>query len=130
MERIGPYRVELDESYRPLPAVYLALLFIWFLSACSWTFNTYKNRHFSVWIQYFCYFLFNFCFKFLQCLTLLLFRVCLAVFGSVLVAVKFDNWKPFYLWEISEFGCWPREEFNFKNKGKVLVFGFLGFVDD
>lgn len=47
MERIGPYRVELDESYRPLPAVYLALLFIWFLSACSWTFNTYKNRHFS-----------------------------------------------------------------------------------
>lgn len=37
----------LDESYRPLPALYLAFWSIWFVSACSWTFNTYKNRHFQ-----------------------------------------------------------------------------------
>ncbi|KAJ4840233.1 hypothetical protein Tsubulata_050569 [Turnera subulata] len=43
----GLYRAGLDESYRPLPSVYLALLSIWFVSACSWTFNTYKNRHFQ-----------------------------------------------------------------------------------
>ncbi|KAJ4831727.1 hypothetical protein Tsubulata_038279 [Turnera subulata] len=44
------YRAGLDESYRPLPSVYLALLSIWFVSACSWTFNTYKNRHFQVFM--------------------------------------------------------------------------------
>ncbi|EXB74554.1 hypothetical protein L484_026251 [Morus notabilis] len=38
----------LNESYRPLPALYLAFWSIWFVSACSWTFNTYKNRHFQV----------------------------------------------------------------------------------
>lgn len=38
--------VGLDESFRPLPSLYLAFLSIWFLSACSWTINTYKNRHF------------------------------------------------------------------------------------
>lgn len=38
----------LDDSYRPLPALYLSFLFIWFFSACSWTFNTYKNRHFQI----------------------------------------------------------------------------------
>ncbi|XP_024022536.1 uncharacterized protein LOC21408914 isoform X1 [Morus notabilis] len=37
----------LNESYRPLPALYLAFWSIWFVSACSWTFNTYKNRHFQ-----------------------------------------------------------------------------------
>lgn len=39
--------VGLDESFRPLPSLYLAFLLIWFLSACSWTINTYKNRHFQ-----------------------------------------------------------------------------------
>ncbi|KAJ0075971.1 hypothetical protein Patl1_34077 [Pistacia atlantica] len=41
------HRVSLDESYRPLPSLYLAFLSIWFFSACSWTINTYKNRHFQ-----------------------------------------------------------------------------------
>ncbi|KAG2722882.1 hypothetical protein I3843_02G125200 [Carya illinoinensis] len=39
------FRIGLDESYRPLPSLYLAFLSIWFVSACSWTMNTYKNRH-------------------------------------------------------------------------------------
>ncbi|OAY36635.1 uncharacterized protein LOC110626295 isoform X1 [Manihot esculenta] len=47
-EGIGRFRVELDESYRPLPSVCLALLTIWLLSAFSWTINTYKNRHFQM----------------------------------------------------------------------------------
>lgn len=46
----GAYRIGLDESYRPLPSLYLAFLSIWFVSACSWTMNTYKNRHFQVHI--------------------------------------------------------------------------------
>ncbi|XP_002515993.2 uncharacterized protein LOC8273808 isoform X2 [Ricinus communis] len=46
-ESIGPFRVEIDESYRPLPSVYLALLSIWLVSAFSWTINTYKNRNFQ-----------------------------------------------------------------------------------
>ncbi|XVE52047.1 hypothetical protein DITRI_Ditri02bG0089200 [Diplodiscus trichospermus] len=41
-------RIGLDDSYRPLPSLYLGFLSIWFLSACSWTFNTYKNRHFQI----------------------------------------------------------------------------------
>ncbi|XVF74537.1 hypothetical protein PTKIN_Ptkin13bG0118000 [Pterospermum kingtungense] len=40
-------RVGLVESYQPLPSLYLAFLSVWFLSACSWTFNTYTNRHFQ-----------------------------------------------------------------------------------
>ncbi|KAK6284491.1 hypothetical protein POUND7_003443 [Theobroma cacao] len=47
--------VGLDESYRPLPSLYLGFLSIWFFSACSWTFNTYKNRHFqvcSLWMSF------------------------------------------------------------------------------
>ncbi|BBG98951.1 hypothetical protein Prudu_008481 [Prunus dulcis] len=44
-ESIGAYRIGLDESYRSLPSVYLAFLSIWFVSACSWTINTYNNRH-------------------------------------------------------------------------------------
>ncbi|GLT75756.1 hypothetical protein SLA2020_474550 [Shorea laevis] len=43
----GAYRIGLDESYRPLPSLYLAFLSIWLVSACSWTVNTYKNRHFQ-----------------------------------------------------------------------------------
>ncbi|XP_021891942.1 uncharacterized protein LOC110810173 [Carica papaya] len=39
---------QLDESYRHLPSIYLVFLSIWFLSACSWTINTYKNRHFQM----------------------------------------------------------------------------------
>ncbi|KAM7255584.1 hypothetical protein ACFE04_008482 [Oxalis oulophora] len=34
----------LDESYRPLPVVYLVFLSLWLLCAFSWTINTYKNR--------------------------------------------------------------------------------------
>ncbi|KAL0010353.1 hypothetical protein SO802_005461 [Lithocarpus litseifolius] len=41
------YRIGLNESYRPLPSVYLAFFSIWVFSACSWTINTYKNRHFQ-----------------------------------------------------------------------------------
>ncbi|CAK9182511.1 unnamed protein product [Ilex paraguariensis] len=37
----------LDEAYRPLPSIYLAFSMIWFVSACSWTIITYKNRHFQ-----------------------------------------------------------------------------------
>ncbi|XP_068345447.1 uncharacterized protein [Pyrus communis] len=44
-ESVGAYRIGLDESHRSLPSVYLAFLTIWFVSACFWTFNTYKNRH-------------------------------------------------------------------------------------
>ncbi|KAK9266108.1 hypothetical protein L1049_025275 [Liquidambar formosana] len=46
-ESFGAYRAGLDESYRPLPSLYLIFLSIWFVSACSWTINTYKNRHFQ-----------------------------------------------------------------------------------
>lgn len=45
---VGTYRLGLDESYRPLPSLYLAFFSFWFVSACSWTFNTFKNRHFQV----------------------------------------------------------------------------------
>lgn len=63
--------VELDESYGPLPSVYLALLFIWLLSAFSWTFNTYKNRHFQVH-----YFSFYFSFILIQCLFFAFIILC------------------------------------------------------
>ncbi|EOA37801.1 hypothetical protein CARUB_v100096331mg, partial [Capsella rubella] len=36
-----------DDSYRHLPVLYLTFLSIWSLSACSWTVNTFKNRHFQ-----------------------------------------------------------------------------------
>ncbi|KAI4355604.1 hypothetical protein L6164_004361 [Bauhinia variegata] len=39
--------VGLNESYRSLPALYLVFLLIWFVSACSWTLNTYRTRHFQ-----------------------------------------------------------------------------------
>ncbi|XP_022964205.1 uncharacterized protein LOC111464293 [Cucurbita moschata] len=39
--------IGVDESYRPLPSIYLVFSFIWLLSACSWTVNIYKNRHFQ-----------------------------------------------------------------------------------
>ncbi|XP_010917839.1 uncharacterized protein [Elaeis guineensis] len=38
----------LDESYRPLPSLYLAFLTIWGVSAFSWTLHTWKNRNFQV----------------------------------------------------------------------------------
>ncbi|GAB4850234.1 hypothetical protein Ancab_029530 [Ancistrocladus abbreviatus] len=38
---------ELNEAYRPLPSLYLALSSIWFFSACSWALVTWKNRHFQ-----------------------------------------------------------------------------------
>ncbi|XP_042512498.1 uncharacterized protein LOC122087426 [Macadamia integrifolia] len=37
----------MDDVYRPLPSVYLGFLSIWFLSAFSWTFNTWNNRHYQ-----------------------------------------------------------------------------------
>ncbi|KAJ6792446.1 Uncharacterized protein M6B38_239560 [Iris pallida] len=37
-----------DESYRPLPALYLSFLAIWGLSAFFWTLNTWRNRHFQM----------------------------------------------------------------------------------
>lgn len=48
----GAYGVGIDESYRPLPWLYLAFLSIWFVSACSWTLNTYKKRQFQVIILF------------------------------------------------------------------------------
>ncbi|AEE32763.1 putative Lung seven transmembrane receptor [Arabidopsis thaliana] len=36
-----------DDSYRHLPILYLTFLTIWSFSACSWTVNTFKNRHFQ-----------------------------------------------------------------------------------
>ncbi|XAR50670.1 hypothetical protein NMG60_11005060 [Bertholletia excelsa] len=46
-ESLGAYLNGVDEAYRRLPLLYLAFLSIWFASACSWTINTYKNRHFQ-----------------------------------------------------------------------------------
>ncbi|KAL5575202.1 hypothetical protein UlMin_016901 [Ulmus minor] len=43
----APEGVGIDESYRPVPSLYLAFLSIWLVSACSWTLNTYKKRHFQ-----------------------------------------------------------------------------------
>uniref|UniRef100_UPI003D9F344B uncharacterized protein LOC141825153 n=1 Tax=Curcuma longa TaxID=136217 RepID=UPI003D9F344B len=37
----------LDESYRPLPSIYLAFLVIWAVSAFTWTVNTWRNRFFQ-----------------------------------------------------------------------------------
>uniref|UniRef100_A0A5B7CBG1 Transmembrane protein n=1 Tax=Davidia involucrata TaxID=16924 RepID=A0A5B7CBG1_DAVIN len=46
-ESFGASRFGFDEAYRPLPSLYLAFMSIWFVSACSWTINTYKHRHFQ-----------------------------------------------------------------------------------
>ncbi|XP_059644268.1 uncharacterized protein LOC132286030 [Cornus florida] len=46
-ERLGAFRFGIDEAYRPLPSLYLTFMSIWFVLASSWTFNTYKNRHFQ-----------------------------------------------------------------------------------
>ncbi|RZC50249.1 hypothetical protein C5167_018680 [Papaver somniferum] len=43
----GGYGVNINEAYRPLPSLYLGFLSIWFVSALSWTINTWKNRHFQ-----------------------------------------------------------------------------------
>ncbi|OAY72017.1 hypothetical protein ACMD2_16908 [Ananas comosus] len=37
----------MDVSYRPLPSLYLAFLAIWAVSGFSWTFNTWRSRHFQ-----------------------------------------------------------------------------------
>ncbi|KAL0319284.1 UNVERIFIED_CONTAM: hypothetical protein Sangu_2084600 [Sesamum angustifolium] len=37
----------LDGSYKPLPPIYFTFMVIWVLSAASWTFNTFRNRHFQ-----------------------------------------------------------------------------------
>ncbi|KAK8938287.1 hypothetical protein KSP40_PGU017955 [Platanthera guangdongensis] len=36
----------MDDSYRPLPTLYLVFLAIWCLSTFSWALNTMRNRHF------------------------------------------------------------------------------------
>lgn len=47
MEVSESYRSGLDESYRPLPSLYLSFMLLWSLFAFCWTLNTYKNRHFQ-----------------------------------------------------------------------------------
>ncbi|KAJ7963050.1 putative Transmembrane protein [Quillaja saponaria] len=47
MDGLDSTAIGLDESYRPLPSLYFTFLSIWVVSACSWTINTYKNRHFQ-----------------------------------------------------------------------------------
>ncbi|KAF8388931.1 hypothetical protein HHK36_025614 [Tetracentron sinense] len=47
-ESFGVYGIGVDEAYRPLPWLYLGFLSIWFVSACSWTINTWNNRHSQV----------------------------------------------------------------------------------
>ncbi|GMP34940.1 hypothetical protein CsSME_00007596 [Camellia sinensis var. sinensis] len=46
-ETFDASRIGIDETYRPLPCLYFAFMSIWLVSACSWTINTYKNRHFQ-----------------------------------------------------------------------------------
>ncbi|RZR73087.1 hypothetical protein BHM03_00019782 [Ensete ventricosum] len=38
----------LDDSYRPLPSLYLAFLAIWAISALAWTISTWRNRFLQV----------------------------------------------------------------------------------
>ncbi|KAL1814409.1 hypothetical protein ACET3Z_016983 [Daucus carota] len=47
MEVPGSYHSGLDESYRPLPSVYMAFMMIWSFSAVFWAVNTYKSRYFQ-----------------------------------------------------------------------------------
>ncbi|XP_074375757.1 uncharacterized protein LOC141717534 [Apium graveolens] len=47
MEVPGSYMSGLDESYRPLPSLYMAFMLIWSFSAVFWTVNTYKTRCFQ-----------------------------------------------------------------------------------
>lgn len=46
-ESLGEKGIGIDEAYRPLSFLYLTFLSIWFVSAFSWTVNTWKNRHFQ-----------------------------------------------------------------------------------
>ncbi|XP_010249579.1 PREDICTED: uncharacterized protein LOC104592096 [Nelumbo nucifera] len=46
-ESFGAYSIGMDEAYRPLPPLYLGFLLIWFVSAFSWTLNTWNSRHFQ-----------------------------------------------------------------------------------
>ncbi|KAF3334834.1 Lung seven transmembrane receptor [Carex littledalei] len=40
-------QIDLDDSYRPLPSVYLAFLAIWAVSGFSWGLSSWRNRHFQ-----------------------------------------------------------------------------------
>ncbi|KAJ4821490.1 transmembrane protein [Rhynchospora pubera] len=40
-------QIDLEDSYRPLPSVYLAFLAIWALSGFSWGLNSWRNRHYQ-----------------------------------------------------------------------------------
>lgn len=53
-ESLGEKGIGIDEAYRPLSFLYLTFLSIWFVSAFSWTVNTWKNRHFQVILTNFC----------------------------------------------------------------------------
>ncbi|KAL6006123.1 hypothetical protein ACLOJK_040169 [Asimina triloba] len=44
----GHGTADVDETYRRLPSLYLGLLAFWFTAAFSWTFNTWKKRHFQL----------------------------------------------------------------------------------
>ncbi|KAF8400869.1 hypothetical protein HHK36_014172 [Tetracentron sinense] len=48
-ESFGVYgmNIGVDEAYRPLPWLYLGFFSIWFVLGCSWTINTWNNRHFQ-----------------------------------------------------------------------------------
>lgn len=41
-------QIDLDDSYRPLPSVYLAFLAIWAVSGFSWGLSSWRSRHFQV----------------------------------------------------------------------------------
>ncbi|XP_019424930.1 PREDICTED: uncharacterized protein LOC109333808 isoform X1 [Lupinus angustifolius] len=38
-----------DESYRPLPILYLTFLTFWLITVCSWTTYTFRTRRFQQW---------------------------------------------------------------------------------
>ncbi|XP_021862870.1 uncharacterized protein [Spinacia oleracea] len=45
MQQITNMSWGVNESYRPLPSLYLTLSSIWFFSCISWAFLTWRNRH-------------------------------------------------------------------------------------
>ncbi|VFQ66945.1 unnamed protein product [Cuscuta campestris] len=47
-ESNGWDRISVDEAYKRLPLLYFSLMLIWSLSFCSWTFNTFRTRHFQM----------------------------------------------------------------------------------
>jgi hypothetical protein len=40
--------IDLEDSYRPLPSVYLVFLAIWAVSGFSWGLSSWRNRHYQV----------------------------------------------------------------------------------